>query len=511
MTTVQSIWFDHKLSNNGWLTSRFNLMSWALSSYQLARFSTNVELVTDVIGANLATNLKLPYSNIKEDLETRKQQNFLWVSNKIYTYSIQRNPFIHVDTDFYFFNQIPSHLLTASLVTQNFEYDHDNYKYTYDEVCSYFSYIPDLITKDVYGRITASNAGIIGGINTDFYQQFSEFVDNFLSQNEMALSMCRYDYLNIFVEQFLFTQFAASKEISVKYLSPISFGPSCDYQMADFTKLPDDCMYIHVMNYKRNPTICEQMAQRLWLESPELYEQVITVCHQLEATHHPVSLPSPKSTQLGLFYRTQQLLHSLQLCEAHQNLTQAQLTQLIATIPESDIKLVIEDAFLYEVERQEFAELVATRSDYWKAWKLYSLQANELPNLPVQAYYKTQLRQTSYCVRLDAGWDWAEVNEFSGQTADRALIANLVTKPSYYEILLHYYPHNQLIREQKLDVLQMLILDMIDKPTTIKELFNTAIKQVLLYQSKIDKPQLKRSILSCVQHFLYHGVLEVCS
>ena len=264
MVSVQSVWFEQKQGkvdySLGWLSPEFNLFSWALSSYQLSSFFTGATLMTDEIGAELAQKLQLPYTVLHTDLETVKQENYLWVANKLYTYSVQQHPFIHVDTDAYFFNDINPVWLDAPLLAQNFEYDHENYIHAYNDVQAHCRVIPELIKKDHLGRLTAVNAGVMGGTSWLFYREFSQFVHTFLQQNEANLVHCQYDYLNVFVEQYLFKQFADIKGIPVSYITPKEFGPPCDYQMAEFIKLPLDCSYIHITNYKRNSTICEQMA-----------------------------------------------------------------------------------------------------------------------------------------------------------------------------------------------------------------------------------------------------------
>ena len=511
MKAVHTTWFkkngtfvDYSCS---WLSPHFHLMSWVLSSLQLSRFFPQSSLMTDEIGAELAHKLHLPYTQIQTDLETVKQQNNLWVLNKIYTYSIQTEPFIHLDTDAFFFNQIDPNWLTAPLLAQNFEYDHENYIHAYGDVLTLCQYIPEIIKKDKFGRLTAVNAGVIGGTNWLFFKEFAQFVEEFLIRNEACLSNCHYAHLNVFVEQYLFKQFADAKEIPVSYISPKEFGPPCDYKMTEFAKLPLDCQYIHITNYKQNPTVCQQMAQRLWLESPELHERVIAVCRTLEATHHPISLPD--TSLPNPFYRTAYVLAKLGLCETDKQLTMYEINTLIAARQALPEGVVLADVFQYESRLLEFNQTLPTGQTLSKDWQTYSRQTNTLLALPPEQYRQKTIGQGPRCVRLDSSWDWAEVSEFAGQTANRDWADNLTAEPSYYETILYIFVHQGLVREHLLDVLNILILDVAETPVAMHTVVDSVVEQVCQHQPATNPAELAGVIIDRIRHFLYHGVLDV--
>ncbi|SOD83040.1 DUF6734 family protein [Spirosoma fluviale] len=512
MKGIQSFWLretEKKYFTCGWLDTKYNLFSWVLSSLQLTQFYNKRELITDSIGAELAIGkLQLPYTHVSTDLETIKQDNYFWVSNKLYTYSIQNEPFIHLDTDAYLFKQLHSKLLTAPLVAQNFEYDHTYYTQSFQEVIANCTYLPDFIRTDELGRLTAVNAGLIGGTNVSFFKEFETFTKEFFQKNETGLRKCTYENINIFVEQFLFKKFADYKNIPIDYVSSIEFGPAPDYQMANFTQLPTNCPYIHVMNYKRNSTVCEQLAQRLWLESPELYERVLTVCRELEATHHPISQPVQQQIP-SPFYRTAYLLESVQLPNPI-GPSVAALSTHIQALPENEVKSVLEDVYQFEYGRQRFIDALPGSATLTQHWQTYSRQTNTLLALPAEVYHQQSIRLGRYCQRIESDWNWAETNEFAQQTADRDLAHNLHLEPSYHEVVLYIYLHQGIVREQLLDALNMLILDTLEAPASITSVIDGVCDQVAAYQSEVDRAELVDTILSRIRHFLYHGVLEVC-
>ena len=508
---VQTTWFNEyhdKLDYfSGWLFPHFHLMSWALSSLQITRYFDIAELVTDNIGAELAIDkLQLPYTHINTDLETVKKDSYLWVSNKLYTYSIQQEPFVHLDTDAYFFNHIDPKLLTAPLVAQNFEYDHDNYVQAYQDVLAHCPYVPDCVKKDDNGRLTAVNAGLIGGTNVAFFREFTAFVTDFLHQNEAALAKCTYEYLNVFVEQFLFKKYAEFKNVPITYVTPVEFGPPCDYKMAEFTQLPVPCHYIHITNYKRNPTVCEQVAQRLWLESPELYERVLTVCRELEATQHPVSLPD--APVASPFYRTQYVLSVVQPSAIPATEPDVLLTQL-NTLSDEAVRPVLLDAFQYEEQRQALIGALPGAATLMQDWQRWSATTNALLSLPVETYSQQIIQRSAYFQRIESEWNWAEVNEFAGQDASRDFAQNVQAPPAYYETILYVYMNVGVVREQLLDALNMLLIDALEEPATIASVIESVSEQVLPYQPTLDKVGLAQTILGRIRHFLYHGVLVV--
>lgn len=513
MKSVQTVWFDQTYGidySSRWLETKYHLFSWALSSYLLSQNFDEVELVCDQIAAEIAYDkLQLPYSSYNTVLDTIKKDAVLWGQNKLYSYSIQTEPFLHLDTDAYLFKSVPENVLNAPLFAQNFEYDHENYCRIYNDVLENCIDLSDLVKKDQFGRITAVNAGLIGGNNVQFFKNLKSVVDDFVQKNITYLRECDQGSMSVFVEQFLFTQLAKKKSIPVSYLVEKEFGPPCDYQMTNFKSLPTDCHYIHVTNYKRNHTICEQMAQRLWLESPELYERALTINRQLEATHHPISLLGPNHD--SAFYRTQYILFTLGITNQPNALTNEQLTQLIASLPNAATQIVVQDVVDFEQNRAEFVALLPSLPKRWEHWWAYSRRINSLLSLPVHEYMNAPILPGQHCVRLSSEWNWAEANEFVGQTADRNLADNLIAEPSYFETLLYYYPHQQLVREQLLDILNILILDALEEPLSMSEVISVISEQILAHQPQTNLQELAETVVGRIRYFLYHGVLDVAA
>jgi hypothetical protein len=95
---------EDPLKNNlGFLSPEFNWMGWALSCLQLKQYYRYVELYTNNAGYEVLINkLKLPYDEVHLVLNDITFPPQLWAYPKLYTYSLQSAPFLHIDGDAFF-------------------------------------------------------------------------------------------------------------------------------------------------------------------------------------------------------------------------------------------------------------------------------------------------------------------------------------------------------------------------------------------------------------------------
>ena len=110
MKFLQSLWTGPSGSSDvnpvslkaGWQSCEFHWMSWALSCLNAKNNLGEVHLITDLKGKEiLIDQLQLPYATVSTDLEKRLDQYpvDLFALAKIYSYSIQEQPFLHLDSD----------------------------------------------------------------------------------------------------------------------------------------------------------------------------------------------------------------------------------------------------------------------------------------------------------------------------------------------------------------------------------------------------------------------------
>lgn len=102
MKIVQTFWHGNNslLDNSfGWMNPQYHLMSWALSCLSLKDNYQNIVLYTDSHGYEIfAEQLKLPYTDIIIQYDNLTCPEPHWAYPKLLTYSLQKEPFIHVDS-----------------------------------------------------------------------------------------------------------------------------------------------------------------------------------------------------------------------------------------------------------------------------------------------------------------------------------------------------------------------------------------------------------------------------
>ena len=509
---IQSLWFqnsDMKTDYScGWLSTKYNLFSLTLSCIQLAKLFDKVELFTDDIGTELIVEkLQLPYTSVRDDLNIIKESKYPWVMNKIYTYSLQSEPFLHIDTDAYLFEHPINIKLTEPLIAQNFEFNHPCYINALKEVEN-FEYLPHYIQPINKDDISAVNAGIIGGTNFLFYKVFYNEIINFININEKHWINKIPKNFNVFLEQYLFKKIADRDNIPISYLIKDQIGYPFNYKLDRFIDLPNNCSYIHVMNYKNNLTICEQMAQRLWIESPHMYERVEKISKQIESSRFYIENKHVKI--VDVFYRTKLILYLFPELEFSNQLSSVELfIQFLNSIPETKNKRIVVDVFSYELAKQEFINKFNNTGHLINIWKKSSISVNSLLKDSFDNNKTKSIKLSKYCIRHESEWNWNEFSEFANQAPTRKYSDNLKLDPYYYETLFFISLSNGITREYFLDTLAILILDEIETTNNFLSLIDEVCNSIINFQHDIDQTLLKQSIADRIRFFLFQGIFEV--
>lgn len=297
MKIIQSFWskpFISRYPNDptnrsrgGWISERIFLMSFALSCLRLKEFYKDVELVTDSIGKQLLIDyLGLPYSKYSTELESISEYHqSLWAIGKLYTYSLQQVPFLHVDNDVFIWHPFENRLLKSDIIAQNQEgkFKMDYYEIICREIREHFTYIPDVANKYVMNNgeingVSGYNAGIFGGRDFSFFRELSQLAFNTLSANELQLNKINLGLLNMFLEQSLFFCLSLKKNKSV---STMLDRISPDFrELLDFSKIPST-KYIHTVgDSKRLLVTNEQVYLRLKIEYPFYFDRINDYCNE---------------------------------------------------------------------------------------------------------------------------------------------------------------------------------------------------------------------------------------
>ncbi|MFN8844096.1 MAG: DUF6734 family protein, partial [Chryseotalea sp.] len=219
MKIVQSFWSCKETNllkfSAGWYSPEYHLMSWTLSCLQLKQFYPEVTLHADSVSARmLIDTLKLPYDNVICDLNCLdKYHPKLWALPKVHTYSKQKSPFLHIDGDVFIWNEFDEDLLRSKLIAQNEESAtiyYENILRSLEEVLSYF---PTEIVNErkLANPVHAFNAGILGGNDIEFFEEYATKAFQFVDNNVLNLSKVNVSNFNIFFEQYLFYCLVRSK------------------------------------------------------------------------------------------------------------------------------------------------------------------------------------------------------------------------------------------------------------------------------------------------------------
>jgi len=265
----------------GFLSPEFNWMSWALSCLQLKQYYPNVHLYTNSRGYEvLITKLKLPYDTVfmLDDLEFPPQ---LWAYPKLHVYSLQSEPFLHVDGDAFFWEPLDNDLLNKPLIAQNLEINEPWYQMIIRQMIANGLVLPETISKHLGSGmpLAAYNAGIIGGNDLAFFKEYTSEAFDFLKRNELKLKEVCQPQFNMVLEQVLLYCLAVKRQREAHCYIKQPLSDMTYPGFANFANVPYQTRFIHLMgSFKTNAECCYMLAKRLRQNYPEYYYRVIEEC-----------------------------------------------------------------------------------------------------------------------------------------------------------------------------------------------------------------------------------------
>jgi len=269
----------------GWSAPEYHLMGWSLSCLQLHKLYGNITLFANSQAAHLLIDtLQLPYTkvNLTHD-KLALIHSDLWALSKIYTYSLQKEPFLHIDGDVFLFNPLETNLFEGELIAQNIEVATENYyTLTQKTLMRCFTFFPACVKRDFDSGvpIQAANAGILGGKNVSFFHDYSELAFEYVRKNADLLKHINVDSFNVFFEQHLFYALAKEKRIPVSVLFKSIIKDNGYKHLGDFHDVPSGRSYLHLLGpFKKDELTCIQMAAKLKELYPVYYERIIALFH----------------------------------------------------------------------------------------------------------------------------------------------------------------------------------------------------------------------------------------
>jgi len=290
MKIIQTFWSKPMLksestlienrSNGGWLSLKYALLSMCYSCLTIQKYYPQIELYTDDFGINLFRDLLcLPYSNYHNTHSNMQIDENLWAFAKIKTYSMQTEPFLHIDNDIFVWDSIFDQVLTSPLVCQNKETITENIGYDYlravDLIHNKFSYYPDLFSEKSYAY--AANMGVFGGNDIGFIREYCTqvFESEQLMRPDLLNNKTFIGQFNIVFEQLFLTELSRKRGVEIAYLFE-NATLSDILNKFSIESATFENKFVHCLGpLKKTDYICEQIEYRMRYEFPYHYGKVI--------------------------------------------------------------------------------------------------------------------------------------------------------------------------------------------------------------------------------------------
>ena len=278
-------------------------MSWALSCLSISKHY-DVALYTDTEGKRmLVDRLKLPYKEVHVVYDDLAVLPHHWAIAKIKTYTLQEEPFIHVDGDIYIPNALPDDILKAALVAQNREIGTKYYRRMVDRMLSFGTIkLPHYIEQGLKEEsISSYNMGIFGGNDVDFIHEYCDEAMRFVRDNDINNASLPHSRVvcNIFFEQIILAAFADLKKREVASVlgRDVKDEGYSGFEFCDLAYYEQRAFFHLLGGHKRNPYNCDMIGKTLLRLYPEYYKRIIEMFPERnirlgKPQDKPVSTPS---------------------------------------------------------------------------------------------------------------------------------------------------------------------------------------------------------------------------
>jgi len=275
---------DVALDKAGFLTADMNWMSMALSCVLLKKHYGHVSLYCNKRAKDFIINeLGIPFDyvvtipNILDDYKCCE----LWALPKIYTYSLQEKPFLHVDCDWYMFDKLDERIIQSDVIGQNIEYD--------DQFCN-----RNMLKKLIEGKanfpldivreygtesiLRVVNAGILGGNNVGFLNEYVKCIFEFVTSNRWLLYKLKDGFVNSIYEQLFLYVMVKERGLKMGLCSEdLNLSTRFDWLPIDFSFSPKK-RYMHLLaGLKRRFDAYVFVCFYLHKVAPALQERIVKV------------------------------------------------------------------------------------------------------------------------------------------------------------------------------------------------------------------------------------------
>ncbi|ERM80467.1 hypothetical protein P872_21685 [Rhodonellum psychrophilum GCM71 = DSM 17998] len=538
MKFVHTFWIDEGKdpleAAFGWCSAKYHLMSWALSSLQLHKFYDNVELITDTKGKELLIDqLKLPYKKVRIELDNLVLGGIpgLWVMKKIYSYTLHKEPFLNIDGDVFIFKPFPEDLLSGQLIAQNIEQDFDYYKELVGLVGKTFGYVPFPIKSQIKESlpIKASNAGILGGKDFRFFEDYYKLVRKFVTENKLEISEltpAQMVNFNAVVEQYIFHCLSSDMGIEVNYLLDTVYDPSFFESFANFHHLPFKIPFMHALgDYKKNGWVCDQLANRLRLDYPEYYYRIIELFEsqggddKVHGAHEGFSNSQKLVSSFSIKYsgksedekfsRTKGIISSI--CNQEEIPTDISKFSIFQAIEWLEKELtdgrsmaILNDVFDFEKEKIRLTQSLPNDDIIWDN-EQEAIDRVNLSFATDQWKEKVMLKLSPLSMTIESEWDWSQNHVFFTRVKHNNIENNLTLEPYYYRTLLLPDKHHGEIIEYLLNPMETYLISLLSKEAHIS--ITVVKEQVILFFENVNEEKVLVYLEEAIRFLAYSGVI----
>ncbi|MBX6361748.1 MAG: hypothetical protein IRZ03_16915 [Acidobacterium ailaaui] len=299
MRAVWSFWSKPFLAAKGrtWKTQFHHLLSWGLSLRLARKHYPETVLVTDRAGKSLLVDhLGLSFAHVSTELDRlRHADPSFWALGKLVAYSIQDQPFLHLDTDVFLWTRLPSSMEQAPVFAQCPEQHSIDQHYSPRTIeCLFDRHQLSLPAEWEWSRsrwerhFREENCGILGGVNTAFLRDYATTALSLIMSPSHACAWAQIhekDGFNQILEQFWLSacldyhRFMPDSEypgLYVRHLFPsldVALRPG-QAERTGFTHLLGDA--------KQSAFVTKRLEDRMLHEDPDLYRQ----CARLGQNDH---------------------------------------------------------------------------------------------------------------------------------------------------------------------------------------------------------------------------------
>jgi hypothetical protein len=181
MNAIWSFWSKpyFEFYRESWFNEKAFILSFALS-VELARthFQKTI-LITDSTGIELLIDkYGLVFDKVTNELDCLQESStYFWVLGKLKAYSLQTEPFIHLDNDVFLWQKPPDHFFSSEVFSQSLE-KLDIHDYCLFPLDVYIDSLKGYIPEEFIWAAKKSlpfmfNMGVFGGNNLEFIVQYS--------------------------------------------------------------------------------------------------------------------------------------------------------------------------------------------------------------------------------------------------------------------------------------------------------------------------------------------------